>query len=350
MKPILCEKIAEIIDGRFEGETGLSITGFNRIENAAPGELTFLSDDKFIIYLGTTGATCIIVKNTLEASPRAGQCFIRVENPYQKLAKLFKAVDSMSSRPKPMIHPSAVIADSSNISGSAFIGANSVIGENCRIADEVIIMPNVTLYDNVSIGKKTRINASVVIYKDCIVGENVIIHSGSIIGADGFGYIENPDGSYDKIPQLGNVIIEDDVEIGANVSVDRALLGSTIVGKGVKIDNLVQIGHNCTIGEHTAIVSQVGIAGSVNIGKRNRLGGQVGFAGHMDTADDVIIMAQSGVSKSITKKGIYFGSPVRERMKGFKIEAVLRSLPEMRGEVNDLLKAVKAIKKQLDID
>ena len=348
MKPISCEKIAEIINGRFEGQTGLSVNGFNRIEQATEGELTFLSDEKFEKFLATTGASCIIVKDSLKAEPADNQCFIRVENPYFKLAELFKAVDAMAEKPRPMIHPSAVIAESAEISGTAFIGANCVIGENCKVADNVIIMPNITLYDNVSIGKSSKINSGVVIYRDCIIGNEVIIHSGAIIGADGFGYLENVDGSYDKIPQLGNVVIGDRVEIGANTTIDRALLGSTIVEDGVKIDNLVQIGHNCSIGENTAIVSQVGIAGSVNIGKRNRLGGQVGFAGHMDTADDVIVMAQSGVSKSITKKGIYFGSPARERLKGFKIEAVIRSLPEMRNDLNTLKKSVDKMLKQID--
>jgi UDP-3-O-[3-hydroxymyristoyl] glucosamine N-acyltransferase len=193
------------------------------------------------------------------------------------------------------------------------------------------------MYDDNVIGENTIINSNVTLYNSVHIGNNCIIHAGAVIGSDGFGYIEDKtDGSYDKVPQLGNVVIEDYVEIGANSTIDCALIGSTIIRRGTKIDNLVHIAHNCEIGENTGIAAQAGVSGSVTSGKRNRFGGQVGIAGHLEIPDDVTILAQSGVSKSIPKSGIYFGSPIKEHLKAFKIEAVLRKLPELASDVNKL--------------
>lgn len=204
-------------------------------------------------------------------------------------------------------------------------------------------MPGVVLGDNVRIGKNTTLNSNVSVYEDCQIGDNCIIHAGAVIGADGFGFQENEDGSYSKVPQLGNVLIMDDVEIGANSTIDRALLGSTIIGKGVKIDNLVQVAHNVFIDENTAIAAQVGISGSSKIGKRNKIAGQCGIAGHLNICDDVLLMAQSGVPNNITKSGAYFGTPIRERMKAFRIEAVVNNLPELKKELSQLTKRVDSL-------
>jgi UDP-3-O-[3-hydroxymyristoyl] glucosamine N-acyltransferase len=240
------------------------------------------------------------------------------------------------------IHPSAVIEQGAFVSAKASIGANCYIGKNVSIDEGVIIKSNCSIQQNVKIGKNTLIHSNVVIYKDCEIGDNCIIHSGVVIGADGFGYIENSDGSYSKIPKIGNVVIGNNVEIGANTTIDRSLIGSTYISDGVKLDNLIQIGHNVEVGENSVMAAQVGVSGSAKIGKRNRFGGQVGIAGHLEIADDVIIMAQSGVAKSVTQKGMYFGSPIKDRITAFKIEAVIPQLPQIYKDIN-------LIKKKLDI-
>ena len=229
------------------------------------------------------------------------------------------------------------------IDETAYIGANCVIGNNCKIGKNTVLHSNISIYDNSKIGDNCTIHANVTIYEDTEIGNNCVIHSGVALGSDGFGFLENKDGSYTKIPQLGNVVLENDIEIGANTTIDRALVGSTIIRNGVKLDNQIQIAHNCEIGENSAMAAQVGVSGSVKVGKRNRFGGQSGISGHIEIADDVVLLAKSGVPKSIEKGGLYFGSPIREKMQAFRIEAVIHNLP-------DLAKDVKLIKKKLEIE
>jgi len=337
MKSIKCSEIAETVKGEIVGDENVSIFNLNRIEFATQGELTFYSDPKFLEALENSDATCIIVPKNLDRKPETGQTFIKVDDPYSALIKIIKLVDFISQEAATGIHKSAVVGENTFVDESVSIGPNCVIGNNCRIEEGTIIEANCTLQDNVQIGKNNRIYPSVVCYKDVIIGSNCIIHAGAIIGGDGFGFTENrEDGSYTKIPQIGNVIIGDDVEIGCNTTIDRAVVGSTIIGNGVKIDNLCQIGHNCVIEENTGIAAQTGLAGSTNLGKRVRLGGQVGIAGHLKIGDDVTLIAQSGTNKSISKGGVYFGSPARPQMQAFKIEAILNTLPELAREVAKL--------------
>ncbi len=339
---ILVEEIAKLIGGVIVGNTNTPITNFNRIEHSGQGEITFFSDDKFRKYFENNNATCIIIKTDEIAQPKENQAFIKVENPFYAFIHLVELFVPKQEVPKG-IHPTAIISESAEIAPNVSIGAYCWIGDNVKIADDVVLKPNVVLYENCKIGSRTVLHANCVCYQDTEIGENCLIHSGAVIGSDGFGFIENPDGSYTKIPQIGNVKIGNDVEIGANTTIDRAFVGSTIIADGVKLDNLIQIGHNVEIGENTAAAAQVGIAGSVKVGKRCRFGGQVGLAGHFEITDDVILIAQSGVASSITKKGVYGGSPARDRLTYFKNEAVIHNLSE-------LAKDVEKIKKHLDID
>ncbi len=328
MVNITAEEIANLTSGKIFGSKLRKIKGLNKINDAKPDELAFLSNEKYLKYLSKSNAGVILINDKFEFLENNRQTFITVTDAYKAIAKVHSFIDKKVNKPEAGIHTTAVIEKSTQIGKDVLISANCYIGRNCKIADNVMIMPNTTIYDNSEIGENTLVHSRVVIAKDSKIGKRCLIQAGAVIGSEGFGFIEDEDGSFTKIPQLGNVIIGDDVEIGANTTIDRAMTGSTIIDNGVKLDNLIQIGHNCYIGENTACAAQVGISGSVKIGKRCRLGGQVGIAGHLEITDDVTIMAQSGVAKSIDKSGVYFGSPVKERLHAFKIEAALRQLPE----------------------
>ncbi len=336
-----CGEIADILEGKLIGNPEQVIDALNSIEFADKTDLTFLSDKKFIPFLKDTAAGCILVNDSFDIAEYNNFNFIIVPNAHQKFAQFLMYIAEKFIKIKSSIHQKAVIADSTILGENVNIGANTVIGENCKIADNVYIYPNVTIYDNVTIASNTVLHSGTVICSDTQIGNNCLLLPGAIIGSDGFGFLENSDGSYTRIPQVGNVIIKDNVEIGANTIVDCAMVGSTIISDGVKLDNLIQIGHNVRIGEHTAMASQTGISGSTHVGKRNRFGGQVGLSGHITTADDVILLAQSGVEKSLDK-GIYFGTPTRQRITAFKIEAVISQLPE-------LFKDLHKIKKKLEL-
>lgn len=335
------KEITELVDGKLSGPALTSIRNISSIHSSKEGDLTFLSGKEYDKYLDTCKASCIIIPESLASLPHPNQSFVYCKNPYLAIVTILKHIVTQNKKEfKPEIHHSAIIDESAKIAKNVRIGARCVIGKNCVIADGVELMPNVVLYDNVIVGSNTTIHSNVVCYSHTIIGKNCVVHAGAVIGADGFGFIENPNGSYSKIPQLGTVTIADNVEIGANTTIDCALMDTTEIGDGVKIDNLVHIAHNCHIGANTAIAAQAGIAGSAVIGSRNRIGGQVGVSGHINITDDVILTAQSGISKSITEKGIYFGSPAKERMQAFKIEAYLRRLPEIASDVELLKKQI----------
>lgn len=338
---IKVSEIAQLLGAEIIGDGDIVVNSVARIEDALQGDITFFADEKYRKHFETSEASCIIVPEKIDNEPKENQVFLKVENPYKSFVGLLSEINNRKPRKSSFISPSSIVGESSEISKSAWIGHNVVIGNNCKIGENVIIESGCVLYDNIEIGEGTQIHANTTIYDDSVVGCRCILHSGSVIGADGFGFVENKDGSYSKIPQLGNVVIGNDVEIGANATIDRAIAGSTTLSNGVKIDNLVHIAHNCTIGENTAMAAQTGISGSTVIGKRCRLGGQVGISGHIEICDDVTIIAQSGVSKSVTKKGIYFGSPIKERLKAFKIEACIRRLPDIVAEFDDMKKKLK---------
>ncbi len=339
-------KINEIIEltrAELIGNTTQDICSLNRIEYAGIGEITFYAKEKYLTYLQTSNATAILVPSDWKDSPKENQVFLKVPDPYGAFLQLVLFFDSRRKRDLQGIHSTAIIESSAQLSDNVFIGSNCYIGDNVIIGENTIIYSNSVIERNSFIGNNTIIYPNVSIYEDTKIGDRCIIHSGAVIGSDGFGFIENSDKSFTKIPQIGNVVIEDEVEIGANTTIDRAFVGSTIIRKGTKLDNLIQIAHNDDIGENTAMAAQVGVSGTVKIGNRVRLGGQAGIAGHLEIGDDVIILAQSGVPSSITQPGVYVGSPPRNKMHAFKIEAVINNLPEM-------YKDIKRIKNKLELD
>ncbi|MGQ9818722.1 MAG: UDP-3-O-(3-hydroxymyristoyl)glucosamine N-acyltransferase [Candidatus Kapaibacteriales bacterium] len=340
-EPISCKKLAELINGKLVGNPNTMILRLNRIEYAEEGDLTFFVDERYKKYLGSTAASCIIVPLNFDLLDTAKRTYILVENPFFSFFSLLKKFDKYYEKFTSNIHPTAVIGKGTVISSTAYIGPYVVIGENCIVGENSKIFSHVTFYDNVTIGKNTIIHSNVVCYYNTKIGDSCIIHSGAVIGSDGFGFIQNPDGSLLKIPQLGNVIIGDNVEIGANTTIDRAVVGSTIIENGVKLDNLIQIAHNVVIGENSAMASQVGISGSTKIGKRNRFAGQVGIAGHISTADDVTLEAKSGLAKSITESGVFFGSPALKKIEAFRILMATHKLPDLNKKLNQLFKILR---------
>lgn len=339
-----CADIAAFSGGVVEGNPNKVITALGRIESATADEISFFANAKYAKYLETTQAGCLFVERGFHSDALRQTVLIRVDNPYIAFVMLLKRIDS-GRAPKPAgIHPTAIIGENCSIDSSAHIGSGCVLGAECSIGKNVVILPGAIIEDYCTIGDGTLIHSGVVLREDTQIGTNCIIHSGAVIGGDGFGFVEDGNSVYHKIPQLGNVVIGNDVEIGCNTTVDRAMIGSTIIENGVKIDNLVQVAHNVRIGENTGIASQAGISGSSHIGKRNRFGGQAGVAGHLETADDVTLLAQAGVAKSIPEPGMYFGSPIRERMKAFKIEAAISNLPDTLREIGRLKKDIEALK------
>lgn len=333
------EEIAKVVDGKLYGNSNIVVKNISRIENSKPNDLSFIFDSSYQKYIETSEASCFLIPENISFSSIENKAFIVCRDPHFALLELLNYIVKIKSEETTTsIHNTAVVDKTAKIGDKAVINANCYIGKNCVIGNNVILHPNVVLYDNVEVGSNSIINSNVVCYDDTVIGKNCIIHSGAVIGADGFGFYENKDGSYKKIPQLGNVHIGDNVEIGANAAIDRALLDSTIISDGVKIDNLVHIAHNCTIGKNSAMAAQVGIAGSTKIGERNRFAGQVGISGHIEIGDDVFIAAQSGVSKSIKESGMYFGSPAKDKAKAYKIEACIRSLPEIIKDIEKLKK------------
>lgn len=317
------------LDVQLDGALETLLHRVNTIEEAQSGELSFLANPKYTSFVASTQASALIVQTDFVAPTTYKGALLRADDPYMTFLQAIKIFYPFSSKQSPGRHSSSVVAESASVDVSVRIGANAVIGERCVIGANTIIEAGVILYDDVHIGEGTTLHANVVCYDRTVIGSRCILHAGVVLGADGFGFAENKDdGSFTKIPQVGNVIIGDDVEIGANCTIDRAALGSTRIGNGVKLDNLIHVAHNVVIGEHTAIAAQAGISGSTKLGKRNRIAGQVGFVGHIATVDDVTVYAQSGVAKDIDDKGIHFGSPAKPLMDELRLQAALKQLPE----------------------
>lgn len=339
-----CADIAAFSGGVVDGDPNKVITALGRIESATENEISFFANPKYAKHLETTHAGCLFVERNFQSDFLRNTVLIRVDNPYIAFVMLLKRIDALRKQKPAGIHPTAIIGEGCTIDSTAHIGPGCFIGSMCTIGKNAVIFPGAIIEDCCTIGDGTIIHSGVVLREDTQIGNNCIIHPGAIIGGEGFGFVEDGNSTYHRIPQLGNVVIGNDVEIGCNTTVDRAMIGSTIIENGVKIDNLVQIAHNVRIGENSGIVSQVGISGSSHIGKRNRFGGQVGVAGHLETADDVTLLAKSGVAKSIPEPGIYFGSPIRERIKAFKIEAAISNLPDTLREIGRLKKDIEKLK------
>ena len=325
-----------LLEGNLEGNPALVITHPAKIEEASEGAISFIANAKYEHFAYSTRASAIIVANDLILKKSISAAVIRVEQPYMAFTRVLQKFNNPHDDLIGTEEPS-FIHDTASIGSDAYIGAFSYIGKNVKLGDKVKIFPNVYLGDGTTIGDYTVLYPGAKVYRNCRIGKCCVIHSGVVIGADGFGFAPQPDGSYIKVPQLGNVVIEDDVEIGSNTSIDRATLGSTLIRHGVKVDNLVQIAHNVEIGEHTVIAAQTGISGSTKIGKHCRIGGQVGFVGHIEIADGSSINAQSGISKSIKEKNrSWNGAPAFEYTASLRSQSIFRNLPELDKRVAEL--------------
>ncbi|MGE5353872.1 MAG: UDP-3-O-(3-hydroxymyristoyl)glucosamine N-acyltransferase [Acidobacteriota bacterium] len=333
---------ADLVGGYIIGDENLIIENIAKIEEAKKNDLTFLYLPSYEKYFSTTQASAILVKPDFPKT-RTDITYIEVKNPNAAFLTIinhfFKPEFRLTG-----IDDSAYIAPGVSVGNGTTIGKNVVISEGCQIGSNVKIFHNTVLLENVTVGDNTTIFPNVTVREGCKIGSSVIIHSGTVIGSDGFGYSPDQQGVYHKIPQIGIVIIEDDVELGANVTIDRAALGATIIKKGTKLDNLVQIAHNVVVGENTVMSAQTGVSGSTKIGRNVILAGQVGVVGHIEIADNVIVGAKSGVSKGLSKPGTYWGSPAKELKAALRLEGHVRNLPDYAGKIKDLEKQIMELK------
>ncbi len=326
------KEIAQIIHGRVVGPEDIEITGPAKIEEAGPGEITFLANPKYRHFLSQTEASAIIVDQTVENIPLP---HIVVKDAYVGFVLTLKLFEPPKHVWISGISDKAFIDPSATVSPSARIAPMVYIGPNVSVDSDTIIYPGVVILEKVQIGRDCVLYPNVTIREECRIGDRVILHNGCVVGSDGFGFAPS-EGRYIKIPQMGNVIIEDDVEIGANSTIDRATVGSSVIGRGTKLDNLVQVAHNVIIGQHTVIASQSGVAGSTRVGNHVTIGGQVGITGHVQIGDDVVFAAQAGVTKSHKSPGVFWGSPARPLNEQKRIEVSLRKLPDLVKRVQQL--------------
>lgn len=332
------QQIAELLNGTIEGDEGIEVSSLAKIEEGKKGDLCFLANPKYFAHIYTSKASAVIVNNDFSADKKINTTLIKVADSYSAFSQLLEMYNKIKFN-KVGVSEKADIPNSATIADNVYIAPFVSIGEHAKIGKNVKIYPNCFIGDHVTIKENTILFSGVTVYHECTIGANNIIHSGVVIGGDGFGFAPNGKNNYDKISQIGNVVTDDEVEIGANTTIDRATMGSTLVGKGVKLDNLIQIAHNVTIGEHTVIAAQVGIAGSVKIGKNCMIGGQTAISGHLTIADDVKIAGQSGIASSITEKGKIVQGPMAFDIKEFQRSYVIfKKLPEMYQTLSSLKK------------
>jgi UDP-3-O-[3-hydroxymyristoyl] glucosamine N-acyltransferase len=337
-------QIAMLINGKMEGDPQASVGSFGKIEEAVTGQLAFLANPKYEEFLYTTGATVIIVNDTQELKHPVQATLIRVPDAYSAFASLLTKYQEIAAQQLTGIQEPSYRSATAKIGDKVFIGAFAYLGEGVVIGDNVKIHPQVYIGDNVRVGDNTVLYPGVKIYHNCVVGQHVTIHAGSVIGSDGFGFAPQNDGSFKKVPQIGNVEIEDYVEIGANTVIDRATMGSTVIRNGAKLDNLIQIAHNVDIGHHTVIAAQAGISGSTKIGSGVMIGGQAGIVGHLQIADGARINAQSGVTKSIKSPGgAVTGSPAFDYTSALRMQVLNRNLPELEKRIRELEEQIKQL-------
>lgn len=343
LRPIRLEdmvKLAELADflgGRLQGNPDLNVTGIAKIEEAGEGQITFISNPKYEKFLANTRASAVICSYDTNIPDQGPKHSIRVDDPYSAFLFTLERFNPPVSWSVPGIHPSAVIDKTVSIGKDVFIGPGVVIYAGVKIGDFCRIHANSVIGPGSSLGDQCLLYPNVTVYHQVQIQDRVIIHAGAVIGSDGFGFVPGKDGVYRKIPQMGFVILENDVEIGANTTIDRATLGATVIKHGTKLDNLIQIAHNVNVGENTVMAAQVGVAGSVKIGSGCQIGGQVGIAGHLEIANQVNIGAQSGVSKSLTQSGFtYFGTPAKPVKEAFRQEGAMRQLPLLLRQVKEL--------------
>ena len=337
-------QIAMIINGTVEGNPEAAVHSFGKIEEAQPGQLSFLANPKYEEYLYTTKASLVIINAAQELKEPVQATLIRVPDAYSAFAALLTKYQEMATQQLTGIQEPSYISKSAKMGQQVFIGAFAYLGENVVLGNNVKIFPHVFIGDNVKISDNTIVHPGVKIYHGCVIGKNVTIHAGTVVGSDGFGFAPQADGSFKKVPQIGNVVVEDFVEIGANATIDRATIGSTVIKSGAKLDNLIQVAHNVEVGNNTVIAAQAGVSGSTKIGNNVMIGGQAGIVGHIQIADGSKINAQSGVSKSIkTPNAAVTGSPAFEYTSALRSQAVSRKLPELEKRIKELEQLVKQL-------
>ncbi len=340
------KQIAEYVGGTIVGDESVTVHTFAKIEEGIPGALSFLSNPKYTHYIYDTKSSIVLVNNDFCPEHEIKATLIKVENAYESLAKLMTLYEQSTTK-ETGISPLAAIAKNVKIGKDVYIGPFACIGEGSEIGDNSFIHPHVTIGCHVKVGNDTTLYPNVTVYHDCRIGNNCIIHAGAVIGADGFGFVPSPEG-YEKIPQIGITVIDDNVEIGANTCIDRATMGATTVHAGVKLDNLIQVAHNVEIGSHTAIASQAGIAGSAKIGEWCVFAGQVGIAGHIKIGDHVTVGAQSGIPGNTKSGTTLMGYPAIAPKQFARSAVIYKKLPEMYDELNCLRKEIEELKKHLN--
>ena len=337
---ISVESIAKIVQGQIEGDSKLLINRPSKIEEGGQGSITFLANLKYEAFLYTTTASAVLIPKDFRPTQLVSTTLIRVEDVYAAIALLLEKFEKQDT-PNLVVSTQAFVHSEANLGKNVTVGHFSVIEQGAKIGDDVVIYPQVYIGKDATIGQGTVLYPGVKVYFDCQIGMNCILHSNVIIGSDGFGFVLQKDGRYQKMAQIGNVVIEDEVEIGANTVIDRATMGSTLIKKGVKLDNLIQIAHNVEVGQNTVIAAQAGIAGSTKIGQNCRIGGQAGFVGHIQVADGTMVQAQSGVASPIKKENTaIYGSPALAYADYLRAYAVFKKLPELYRKVSALEKKI----------
>lgn len=334
------QQIATLLGGKIIGNPNSKVSDVGSIETAKEGQLTFLCDAKYVQYLAQTSASIVLITDSIPYEDETNATIIRVENARAAMGQLLVLIAKAMNPDRRGIEQPSFVSEGVIISDDAYIGAFTYIGKNVQLGKGVQIYPHCYIGDNVKIGDNTILYAGVKIYYNCVVGNSCILHSGVVVGSDGFGFEPDAKGVNQKLPQIGNVIIEDDVEIGANTTLDRAMMGSTIVRRNAKIDNLVQVAHNVEVGESTFLCAQVGIAGSSKVGSHCILTGQVGVAGHLEIADNCIFGAQAGVASSVRKPGVYNGTPVIDAMNWRRSVVGFKQLPDIMKRLQELEKSI----------
>ncbi len=337
-------QISMLLNGKIEGDATTTVSSFGKIEEAQDGQLTFLANPKYEDFLYSTNASIAIINDGYELRQSVKPTLVRVPDAYTAFAQVLSKYQEMATQQLKGIQQPCYISSSAKLAEDVYVGAFSYIGENVKVEAGTKILPNSFIGDNVTIGKACMIHPGVKIYHDCVLGNEVTIHAGTVIGSDGFGFAPQADGSFKKVPQIGNVLIEDNVEIGANTTIDRATIGSTCIKSGAKLDNLIQIAHNVEVGNSTVIAAQAGVSGSTKIGNNVMIGGQAGLVGHIQIADGAKINAQSGVSKSMKEPySAVTGSPAGDYTGALRSQAVFRNLPQLEKRIQELEALVKQL-------
>lgn len=337
--------LAKMLDGGLEGDSDIAILGIAKIEDARPGEITFLANPKYERFLETTEASVVLVSEQQKIS---GRTVIRVPDPYRAFARLLTVFHPPETPPGAGVHPTAIVGERVEIGAGHRIGALVVIGDDCILGDNVTIYPGTVIGCHVTVGEETTLRAGVSVRSGVWIGSRVTIQDNSVIGSEGFGFAPKAEGDYEKVPQVGTVIIEDDVEIGAGCTIDRATLGATRIESGVKLDNLIQVAHNVVIKKNTVVAAQTGISGSTEIGEGCLIGGQVGFVGHIKLGDRSMVGAQSGISKTFPQGSKISGSPAKPHRKELLIQAMQKKLPDLVKHVDRLQKEIEKLQSKLN--